>query len=339
MSVRGTRCLGLGYIFPNYELPPDSKYLFDDNGGCYQGQVYRGQRHGLGVHRDANDDTYYGTWCRGKFVKGDVEFDLDDCNYIRFFRGDGNPRWQGRKGVNGFWSNFEEEEIDERCAGANYYKKQEAMQPNVPYVHLSPTDGYVITSNKKLKNEYGLAIATYGGGQLRYCSAHAAYNVARNVRPELKGVRGASQNAFEKLLPGTFDPTDDPSIEDVQRVLGDFKVKTERLFNMSPHLLINIREGVLLVRLELWYDGQAEPGYHLTVYHAPSGAILDPDASDSKSTVVTDDDRVAHPANRKERADANIKAMRVFHATFPVPQKIRMLEVWRCDAICSSPCA
>eukprot|EP00966_Prymnesium_polylepis_P036197 839739-Prymnesium_polylepis.1 len=101
---RGCSVLHVPSITPGAHLSPLVcwQYLFDDNGGCYQGQVYRGQRHGLGVHRDANDDTYYGTWCRGKFVKGDVEVDLDDCNYIRFFRGDGNPRWQGRKGVNGF---------------------------------------------------------------------------------------------------------------------------------------------------------------------------------------------------------------------------------------------
>ena len=169
------------------------------------------------------------------------------------------------------------------------------------------------------------------------CSANAAFNVACNVRPELQGQHRASQRTFATLLPGTMDAADDPSVEDVQRVLSDLEIDaTKRLFHLegSPHLLISPHQLLLLVRLQLWYEGEADPGFHLTVYHGPSGAILDPDASTCKSTVVTDTDRIATPpTNRKQRAAANRKAMRAFHASFPVPCKIEIAQVWQCQRV------
>ena len=87
------------------------------------------------------------------------------------------------------------------------------------------------------------------------------------------------------------------------------------------------------MRLTLWYEGQDDPGFHLTVFHCASGAILDSDASDTKSTVVQEDDRVANPIGRKQRAAANKKAMRPFHESFPVPLKIEITEVWRCKEV------
>ena len=266
-------------------------------------------------------------------ARGARRYPIDQCNYIRY--NGAHRSWQARKGVNGWWHGYTEAEICERCEGANAGKVDTAMTIATA-VYVSPTDGFVVTSNKKLKNEFGLAIATNGGGQLRLCSAHAAYNVARNVRPELRSDRHASQARFETLLPGGLLPVDDPSVDDVKSVLLDhFGISTTQLYNISPRVLVNFRDSVLLVRLELTYKGQAEPGFHLTVYHAASGAILDPDASDTKSVVVTDDDRVHQPTGRKGKADANEKAMRAFHAAFPVPSAIQVAEVYRCDRACA----
>jgi len=118
----------------------------------------------------------------------------------------------------------------------------------------------------------------------------------------------------------------------VTRVLLDhFGISTTQLYNISPRVLVNFRDAVFLVRLALAYEVQAEPGFHLTVYHAASGAILDPDASDTKSIVVTDDDRVHQPRGRKEKAEANEKAMRAFRAAFPEPSAIEVAEVYRCQ--------
>ena len=263
------------------------------------------------------------------------ERQLAECNYIRYYTGDGTPRWQARKGTNGWWYDFECGMIEARCAGANQHKMSEAMA-GAAYVFLSPTGGFVVTSNKRLKDDFGLSIATGGGGPLRMCAAHCAFNITRNVRPELKGERGASQAAFEQIprLQGTMDAADDPSVEDIQHVLlVTFNVNAmQKLYEVcgSPYKLINLRKGVLLVRLELLYEGQTTPAFHNTVFHAESGAILDPMASDRESTVVEDADRVPNPQGRKEKADANEKAMRAFRKSFPAPRKIKMLEVYLC---------
>jgi hypothetical protein len=255
-------------------------------------------------------------------------YPIDQCNYIRYTA---NKGWEARKGVSGWWQDSTEDDIRELCAGANADKMDTAMVDPNRAVPISTTHGFVVTSNKKLKNEFGLAIATNGGGQLRLCSAHAAYNIARNVRSELQSDRRASQARFEMLLPGGLLPIDDPSVEDVKRVLLDFGISATRLYNISPRVLVNFRDGLFLLRIQLTYEGQAEPGFHLTVYHAASGAILDPDASDSKSIVVNDDDRVHQPKGRKEEGQANKKAMRAFRAAFPVPSAIHVAEVYRCE--------
>jgi len=129
------------------------------------------------------------------------------------------------------------------CAGANADKMHTALADPNRAVPISTTHGFVVTSNKKLKNEFGLAIATNGGGQLRLCSAHAAYNIARNVRSELQSDRRASQARFEMLLPGGLLPIDDPSVEDVKRVLLDFGIAATQLYNISPRVLVNFRDG------------------------------------------------------------------------------------------------
>ena len=41
----------------------------------------------------------------------------------------------------------------------------------------------------------------------------------RPLRPELKGA-GSSEAWFEKALPGTLDPKDDPTSEDIKRVVA-----------------------------------------------------------------------------------------------------------------------
>ena len=52
------------------------------------------------------------------------------------------------------------------------------------------------------------------------------------------------------------------------------------------------------------------------------------------SRAAADADRAAKPpTSRKQRAAANRKAMRVFHASFPVPCKIHIAEVWRCQRV------
>jgi len=231
----------------------------------------------------------------------DPAVDMTKCTHIRYI----DQEWQARRGMKGEWF---------KCTTAQIHD------------HCKPD------TNTRLKNEFGLAIATNGGGQFRLCSAHAAYNIARNVRPELQSDRRASQPRFEKLLPGGLLPVDDPSVDDVKRVLlEEFRISATRLYNTSPRALVNFRDGVFLVRLELTYEGQAELGFHLTVYHAASGAVLDPDASDRESIVVNDDDRVHRPKGRKQIAEANEKAMRVFRAVFSVPSAIRLVEVYHCE--------
>eukprot|EP00966_Prymnesium_polylepis_P029737 690745-Prymnesium_polylepis.1 len=128
---------------------------------------------------------------------------------------------------------------------------------------------------------------------------------------------------MEKLLPGTLDPKDDPSYDDMERVLLDFDVSLRFLADVSLRLLINYTTGVYLLRLAFSYSDQAEPGFHYTVYHAATGAILD-NMSD-EPICVDDDDR--HAAVRKK---ANAKAMRPFHAAFPDADKITITHLYLC---------
>lgn len=91
----------------------------------------------------------------------------------------------------------------------------------------------------------------------------------------------------------------------------------------SPHTLVNEKHGIFLLHLELMYEGQAKSAYHFTVYHAETGAILEP-MSGTTAVIVDDDDRcIGKDVGWKKR---NKAAMRPFFATFDMePQREKIL--------------
>ena len=94
----------------------------------------------------------------------------------------------------------------------------EAMANSPERVRLE-TGGFYRTKKAKLRAG-GLAVAAGGDTPLRLCAAHAPFAIVRTLRPELKGQRASSQASIEKLLPGTLDPKDDPTSDDIKRVVG-----------------------------------------------------------------------------------------------------------------------
>ena len=199
---------------------------------------------------------------------------------------------------------------------------EEAVARSPERVRLE-TGGFYRTKKAKLRAD-GLTVAAACDGPLRHCAAHAAFAIVRTLRPELKGQRASSQASMEKLLLGTLDPKDDPSYDDVERVLLIFDVSLRFRADVSPRQLINHTAGLYLLRLAFTYSDQAEPGYHYTVYHAATGAILD-NMSDSP-ICVDDDDRRAAVCKK-----ANAKAMRPFQAAFPAAEKITITHLYLCE--------
>ena len=132
---------------------------------------------------------------------------------------------------------------DDRTIGLamrNHYKRGGGA------TKIPPSGGSVSVSNKRLKNEFGLAVVQNGGGELRLCGAHAAFLLVRTLRPELKGA-GCSEAWFEKQLPGTLDPKDDPTADDIKRVVAIHGVALDPVYNLSPHALIQRGRDVILL--------------------------------------------------------------------------------------------
>lgn len=172
--------------------------------------------------------------------------------------------WEARKGLRGKWFGFLEADVYDRCDSNTF---EEAQHCRGEPVKIPPRGGSVTVSNAKLKSELRLPVVTDGGGALRKCAAQSAYIAVRTVRPELRGAR-SSQLWFEEQLPGTLDPKDDPTSDDISRVVAIHGVVLEPAHNLerSPHRLIQHGDDVYLVRVS------AESIQHFCVFDAATGA-------------------------------------------------------------------
>ena len=110
-------------------------------------------------------------------------------------------------------------------------------------------------------------------------------------------------------------------MDDVINVLRTYFSYDLNAQEASPRLLVAKESGVFLVRLELEYLKQTEPGFHFTVYHAGSGAILD-QMSGKTAVIVNDSDRAGSNDTAKNRA-----ALRPFKATFSEASKLTITSI------------
>jgi hypothetical protein len=195
-------------------------------------------------------------------------------------------------------------------------------------IRAKSRNGFVRRRTSQLRAE-GVKCAKCTDGAMRFCVAHAAFNVVRNVIPEADGRGKYAQGAFERLLPGTLRREDDPSVEDLIQVLADrYAVSVTWANGVSMRKLVNKRDGIWLVDLQLDY-GDGCKDCHLTVFHAATGAIIDTMA-DMEKVVVDDDDRVENPQGRSAKAKANQRALRPFREGFAVGD-VKVTSIYRCE--------
>jgi len=254
---------------------------------------------------------------------------IAECTHVRCLL-DG-PRdsqqlvWYAQKGHKGAWFTYSESHI-QNGSGIAYESFKDARENPGTIVKLPSDGGSITVSNKRLKNELHLPVVTHTDARLRLCAAHSAYLLVRTVRPELKG-RDSSQASFEKELPGTLDPQDDPTSDDIKRVVFKRGVGLEEVYNLSPHALIQRGKRVFLVHMSATVGGESV--LHFFIFDANTGCLLDPDASGAEQ--VEDSDRCLHAGNSKEaRKKANIKAMSVFYKAYSNAdhKSIKIDRVW-----------
>ena len=238
-----------------------------------------------------------------------------------------------------------------RSTGPGFYYERAEVEHHVPFsvreraraqpnqrIRIPPRGASVTVPYKKLKNELGLPVITHTVTTFRMCAAHAAYLLVRTRRPELKSDRTASQAWFEARLPGTLDPNDDKSSDDVARVVATKGIRLVPVYNLSPHKLIQRGEGVFLLHMEAAVRG--EPVRHFFVYDQSTGCLLDPDASGAERVEDTDR-RLGSGNHRNARKKANARAMAVFYKAYPGVEEgsIRIGHAWRAERDAELPLA
>ena len=247
---------------------------------------------------------------------------LADCKY---FRGVDALRFEAKVGLNEKWAAYSAGDI-QSCASAVRDVVAQALASPGEVVKLGTVGGSITISHKR-KKELGLPVLGATDARLRLCAAHAALLLCRRLWPDRKG-RESSQAWFEKELPGTLDPADDPTSGDIARVLGKRCVRLEPAYNLSPHALIQRSESVFLVHMFATVEGDRVR--HFFVFDAESGCLLDPDAAAGEQ--VEDSDRCLHAGSSKEaRKKANCKAIDVFYKAYPGADKgsLKINCVWR----------
>ena len=119
----------------------------------------------------------------------------------------------------------------------------------------------------------------------------------------------------------------------MQNALTLLGVELEELKDCSPRTLVNEKQDIFLLHLELTYEDQAASAFHFTAFHAETGAILEP-MSGNTAVIVDDVDRcVGKQVGEKKR---NRAAMRPFYATFgmdPQREKILITRVYKATRI------
>ena len=247
---------------------------------------------------------------------------LADC---RYFRGVDALRFEAKVGLHDEWVAYSTGDIESAVRWLNRVVAQALASPG-EVVKLGTVGGSITISHKR-KKELGLPVLGATDARLRLCAAHAALLLCRRLWPDRKG-RESSQAWFEKELPGTLDPADDPTSGDIARVLGKRCVRLEPAYNLSPHALIQRSESVFLVHMFATVEG--DHVRHFFVFDAESGCLLDPDAAAGEQ--VEDSDRCLHAGGSKEaRKKANCKAIDVFYKAYPGADKgsIKINCVWR----------
>jgi hypothetical protein len=258
---------------------------------------------------------------------------IDSCHWIRC---DANEQWFAAKVQGGPFFPFARAVIAERAASA---EMQAANGRWRHAIRIKPKGGFVRRKASALRAD-GVKFAKGTDCVTRLCVAHAAFNIVRNVIPDANGRGKYAQPYFETLLPGTLRREDDPTFDDLSSKLFQiYKILLPREKGMSLRKLICMREGIFLLALKLSYaDGDTDT--HFTVYHAPTGTIIDAMADDEK-VVVDDSDRVELPegagkhAKYNAIAKANEKALAPFYDAFgsETLRKIEVENIYRCELV------
>ena len=248
---------------------------------------------------------------------------IAECTHIRYR----DSSYEARKGLHGMWFAYNGVQLAQWWGHGTI---DEARRSPNTVIKITPLGGSITVSNKKLKNELGLPVIQYTDAAMRLCAAHAAFFLVRALRPELRGAAGSSQAYFEKALPGTLDPRDDPTADDIRRVVAKhpFRVALVPVYNLSPHMLIQRGNDVLLVHIHATVKGASVR--HFFVYVAATGCLLDPDAAGAEQ--VEDADRcLGAGLSKVARQKSNRKAMGVFYKAYPGadPGSITINRVWR----------
>ena len=114
------------------------------------------------------------------------------------------------------------------------------------------------------------------------------------------------------------------------------RIELQQLETFSPRTLANKTEGIFLLLLNLEYTAPDVSARHFTVYHAKTGAILDP-MSGKDAVIVDGDDRCKRNTHPKlGRKALNKAAMRPFYETFemdPDKDKITMMSCYKATPI------
>ena len=248
---------------------------------------------------------------------------VENCTWVRYKGSDGDDgNWEMRKGLDGSWHRYGWGAIGVRCPRSVIDKAYGS--PGTP-MKIDGVGGSISISKKRVR-ELGLPVIK-NSGVLRQCAAHAAYLLVRTLRPELKGA-DSSEAWFEKELPGTLDPKDDPSSGDIERVVGKHSIALEPVYNLSPHEMIQRGDSVFLLHLTAAIDG--DQIRHFFVYDAKTGCILDPVADGNQQ--IEDTDRcIGWGQSKRAKKKANGKAMGPFYKAYPgaLAGSIRIDRVWR----------